>query len=925
MLCGYCPEGWTLELNVCVSCGTVDTSAVRPTQIAFGILGSLFVMLVLFLIGWRYVIPGNKIHWCYDKAVETLLALLRRVVSSLSKGAEKHLPKFDSRLAIQAGKLFFGNLQVVSSFTGFKVEFPDLLKAALRGLQMFSAIFTLEIFSWPGLGCLTELEYISKLAARTLLPLLIVLLMAVPVGVAWWTRRRVDAAKPDANSRKRRVEARKNLAAVQDACWNNMFTFLFLVFPASALASMEPFSCRQIGNRWFLNADLRLDCPTAADGIFWFAVVTTLVWVVGIPLLTILSMRYHQVHTLAQRKQDRALVSAMIDRFHADTGDPSRRRLANMIGNPLKKDKRDQVALNVRTRSDEIFTHIFPEHAQCTNCAGHLLPKVPRLILRKLITMGRLHGVDHLYEHSGLKNAIRFWWQEVDENLDLSVTANELRRELHQLGLEESDADSFVRDVRHHVSLMRRKQDILIEECDVKADEFEAIVQHVLDECVPALSCLQLLVVFDFVKSEQDDMKLNADMFYENMKNVCGDAFKFTGTESLDILTAEHLHILLAHKWEKREGQADNGVMERDMLTGLEASDKIVEAISLKVDDQFAHKEAEEIYSLTARQKRTLEAVWQQCEDVRDQLGIDHGYPHLSGEKRSIGKLTQTLEFLSDQLDGVRQSLLDSNVRSHDTQHTFPDIAQQGLLGCTSIDDFKRQLVMCNSDVKEILRELVAEVGLKLNRSGVISVSALKWDGSEGPKEELVMRRFGFLINAFQVSCWYWEVVEMYRKFLLTGLMVVLFDGSAPHLAGALLITFFFIMSHLMVDPYLNTGLNEFQRLALVTQFLTIFGGLIYLLVSVIEELFETKPSQRARDASRLLELVLFSLNVLVIILYPFWTLVKYVSGSRVSLRTKVLDGFMTVASYFRSHFEQEADKASVKVKSQDEALLHAQ
>ena len=416
-------------------------------------------------------------------------------------------------------------------------------------------------------------------------------------------------------------------------------------------------------------------------------------------------------------------------------------------------------------------------------------------------------------------------------------------------------------------------------------------------------------------------MKLNADMFYENMKNVCCDAFKFTGTESLDLLTVEHLNILLAHKWEKRERNADNGVMERDMLTGLETTGKIVEAISLKVDDQFTPKEANKMYSLTGAQQRNLKAAWQQCENIREQLGIDDGDPSLPDEACSVGKLTHALGYLSDQLDGVRQSLLERNVCSHVEEHLFPEMAQVGPDESTTIDDFQRQLVICDSEVKEILRELVADVGLKLKGSGVISIPALKWDGSEGPKEEMVMRRFGFLINAFQVACWYWEVVEMYRKFLLTGLMVVLFDGSFPHLAGALLITFFFIMSHLMVDPYLNTGLNEFQRLALVTQFLTIFGGLIYLLVSVIEELYETKPIQSARDASRLLELVLFILNVLVILLYPFWTLLKYVSGSRVNLRTKVWDGMMTAASYLRSHFGQGRDKVPVKVKGQDQAV----
>ena len=86
----------------------------------------------------------------------------------------------------------------------------------------------------------------------------------------------------------------------------------------------------------------------------------------------------HTIHRLAQKKQDGAFVSAMIDRFHADTADPSRQSLANIIGNPLKKDPRDEVARNLKIRSNELFTQLFPEHAK-PHRAGHLLPKVPRL------------------------------------------------------------------------------------------------------------------------------------------------------------------------------------------------------------------------------------------------------------------------------------------------------------------------------------------------------------------------------------------------------------------------------------------------------------------------------------------------------------------------------------------------------------------
>ena len=61
----------------------------------------------------------------------------------------------------------------------------------------------------------------------------------------------------------------------------------------------------------------------------------------------------------------------------------------------------------------------------------------------------------------------------------------------------------------------------------------------------------------------------------------------------------------------------------------------------------------------------------------------------------------------------------------------------------------------------------------------------IEWDGSLGPKEELAILRLGFLLNAYQVSCWYWELVEMVRKLILSAILVVVYDGSPPHLAGA--------------------------------------------------------------------------------------------------------------------------------------------
>jgi hypothetical protein len=57
-----------------------------------------------------------------------------------------------------------------------------------------------------------------------------------------------------------------------------------------------------------------------------------------------------------------------------------------------------------------------------------------------------------------------------------------------------------------------------------------------------------------------------------------------------------------------------------------------------------------------------------------------------------------------------------------------------------------------------LLLARVQQLGLDLMDEGVITISPLEWDGALGPSEDLVIERFGFLLDAYQVKVWYWEV-----------------------------------------------------------------------------------------------------------------------------------------------------------------------
>ena len=59
---------------------------------------------------------------------------------------------------------------------------------------------------------------------------------------------------------------------------------------------------------------------------------------------------------------------------------------------------------------------------------------------------------------------------------------------------------------------------------------------------------------------------MNAFDFRKIMEAVCRAAFEFIGTETLDLVTTKQLRTLLEHKWERRENEADNGVLEAGRL-----------------------------------------------------------------------------------------------------------------------------------------------------------------------------------------------------------------------------------------------------------------------------------------------------------------------------------------------------------------------
>ena len=116
------------------------------------------------------------------------------------------------------------------------------------------------------------------------------------------------------------------------------------------------------------------------------------------------------------------------------------------------------------------------------------------------------------------------------------------------------------------------------------------------------------------------------------------------------------------------------------------------------------------------------------------------------------------------------------------------------------------ELEKSEAALRAILLEHVFEIAFKLERESVIVTPPLEWDGSLGPEEERVIERLGFLINAYTVQCWWWELVEMGRKLILTVALAAFYQGEPPQLGGSLLTIFLFLLAHVLLKPYINQG-----------------------------------------------------------------------------------------------------------------------
>ena len=111
-------------------------------------------------------------------------------------------------------------------------------------------------------------------------------------------------------------------------------------------------------------------------------------------------------------------------------------------------------------------------------------------------------------------------------------------------------------------------------------------------------------------------------------------------------------------------------------------------------------------------------------------------------------------------------------------------------------------------------------------------------------KETPLAKALGFLYREYDVTCFWWELVEMLRKFLLVGLFVTVQPGSIMQIAVGTIVAATYLMVQLQANPYRNRSDNYLAVAASFSLLMVFFCSIIfkYDALTVSEDL-QTKMS----------------------------------------------------------------------------------
>ena len=108
------------------------------------------------------------------------------------------------------------------------------------------------------------------------------------------------------------------------------------------------------------------------------------------------------------------------------------------------------------------------------------------------------------------------------------------------------------------------------------------------------------------------------------------------------------------------------------------------------------------------------------------------------------------------------------------------------------------------------------------------------------PSEMAPHASFTFYLTSWrwvrsQVTCFWWEIAEMLRKFLLVGLFVTIEPGSITQIALATIVTAVFLLVQLQAKPYKSASDDFLASASSFALLMIFFCSVIYKYVELTD------------------------------------------------------------------------------------------
>ena len=213
-----------------------------------------------------------------------------------------------------------------------------------------------------------------------------------------------------------------------------------------------------------------------------------------------------------------------------------------------------------------------------------------------------------------------------------------------------------------------------------------------------------------------------------------------------------------------------------------------------------------------------------------DETGITKSVKVYVMEQEKIIKRTKTLKRLQKLSTTRGPSEGTSNegfARAASVQSTKSFTSRISALTDAGEDEDGIPFVPPEIDLEDMdaLRTWVCHKAHSLARSGVIAVPTVGWEGRNSEID--AMARISFIFSAYKVKYWYYELLEMIRKLLMVGCMVMIYPNLPQQFAIGLLITCIWLVLGLRLQPWAHPTLNALNFFSLSFQAFMLFAGLV--------------------------------------------------------------------------------------------------